>query len=181
MSLVPNFAGGSDGKVSAYNAEDPGWTPKSGRSSGEGNGNPLQYFHPENPMDGGAWWATQSMGSQRVRHNWANFTFTFGSKSSLLFYLIKFSWDSWQIKTDDFTNLHPLLFLTCTSFHPWTAKKWTMNWHQVFYTVGFYTSQLFLPWRIQFTKAYLEFSPSRSLEAGEKHQLYSNVLFLFTF
>jgi len=29
-----------------------------GRSPGEGNGNPLQYSCMENPMDGGAWWAT---------------------------------------------------------------------------------------------------------------------------
>jgi len=29
--------------------------PGSGRSSGEGNGNPLQYSFLENPMDGGAW------------------------------------------------------------------------------------------------------------------------------
>ena len=31
--------------------------PGSGRSSGEGNGNPLQYFCLENPMDRGTWWA----------------------------------------------------------------------------------------------------------------------------
>ena len=37
-----NFPGGSDGKVSAYNAGDPGSIPGSGRSPGEGNGNPLQ-------------------------------------------------------------------------------------------------------------------------------------------
>ena len=36
----------------------------------EGNGNPLQYSCLENPMDGGAWWAT-SMGSLRVGHDWA--------------------------------------------------------------------------------------------------------------
>ena len=36
------FPGGSDGKVSAYNAEDPGSIPGLGRSPGEGNGNPLQ-------------------------------------------------------------------------------------------------------------------------------------------
>ena len=30
----------------------------SGRSPGEGNGNPLQYSCLENSMDGGAWWAT---------------------------------------------------------------------------------------------------------------------------
>ena len=32
--------------------------PGSGRSPGEGNGNPLQYSCLENPMDRGAWWAT---------------------------------------------------------------------------------------------------------------------------
>ena len=40
------------------NAEDTGDTgsiPGSGRSHGEGNGNPLQYSCLENPMDGGAW------------------------------------------------------------------------------------------------------------------------------
>ena len=48
------FPGGSDGKASAYNAEDPGSIPGSGRSSGEGKGNPLQYSCLESPMDGGA-------------------------------------------------------------------------------------------------------------------------------
>ena len=47
--------GGSDGKVSAYNAGDPSSIPGSGRSPGEGNGNPLQYSCLENPMDRGAW------------------------------------------------------------------------------------------------------------------------------
>ena len=37
---------------------DVGSTPGSGRSPGEGNGNPLQYSCLENPMDRGAWWAT---------------------------------------------------------------------------------------------------------------------------
>ena len=46
---------GSDGKASAYNAGDLGSIPGSGRSPGEGNGNPLQYSCLENPMDGGAW------------------------------------------------------------------------------------------------------------------------------
>ena len=47
--------GGSDGKASACNAEDPGLIPGSGRSPGEGNGNPLQYSCLENSIDGGAW------------------------------------------------------------------------------------------------------------------------------
>jgi len=50
-----NFPGGSDGKAFAYNAGDLGSIPGSGRSSEEGNGNPLQYSWLENPMDGGAW------------------------------------------------------------------------------------------------------------------------------
>ena len=50
-----DFPGSSDGKASAYNAGDPGSIPGSGRSPGEGNGNPLQYSCLENPMDGEAW------------------------------------------------------------------------------------------------------------------------------
>ena len=49
-----DFPGGSNGKVSAYNAGDPGLIPGWGRSSGEGNGNPLPYSCLENPM-GGRW------------------------------------------------------------------------------------------------------------------------------
>ena len=48
------FPGGSDGKASGYNAGNPGSIPGSGRSPGEGNGNPLQYSCLENPMDRGA-------------------------------------------------------------------------------------------------------------------------------
>ena len=48
------FPGGSDGKASAYSAGDPGLMPGSGRSPGEGNGNPLQYSCLENPMDWGS-------------------------------------------------------------------------------------------------------------------------------
>ena len=42
-------------KASAYNVGDLGLIPGSGRSFGEGNGNPLQYSCLENPMDGGEW------------------------------------------------------------------------------------------------------------------------------
>ena len=49
------FPGGSDGKVYASNAGDPGVIPGLGQSLGEGNGNPLQYSCLENSMDGGAW------------------------------------------------------------------------------------------------------------------------------
>ena len=49
--------GSSESKESACNAGDLGSIPESGRSPGEGNGNPLQYSCLENSMDRGAWWA----------------------------------------------------------------------------------------------------------------------------
>ena len=52
------FPGGSDSKESTCNAGDPGFGPGLGRYPGGKNGNPLQYSCLENPMDGGAWWAT---------------------------------------------------------------------------------------------------------------------------
>ena len=55
------FPGGSEVKASASNAGDLGLIPGSGRSPGEGNGNPLQYSFLENPMDRGGY---LSMGSQ---------------------------------------------------------------------------------------------------------------------
>ena len=58
LVMLQGFPGGSEVKASACNAGDPGSIPGSGRSPGEGNGNPLQYSYLENPMDGGAWWAT---------------------------------------------------------------------------------------------------------------------------
>ena len=44
--------------ASAGDLRDMGLIPGSGRSPGEGNGNPLQYSCLGNPMDRGAWWAT---------------------------------------------------------------------------------------------------------------------------
>ena len=59
MSLMQiDFPSGSDGKESACISRDPGSVAMSGRSPGEGNGNPLQYSWLENPMDRGAWWAS---------------------------------------------------------------------------------------------------------------------------
>ena len=60
------FPGGSEVKASACKAGDLGSISGSGRSPGEGNGNPLQYSCLENPMDGGAWWATV----HRVAKSW---------------------------------------------------------------------------------------------------------------
>ena len=48
---------GSDGEDSACSAGGLGSTPGSGRSPGEGNGNPLPHSCLEDSMDRGAWWA----------------------------------------------------------------------------------------------------------------------------
>ena len=50
-----DFPGGSDGKASVYNVGDLGLIPGSGRSPGEGKGNPLQYYCLENPTNREAW------------------------------------------------------------------------------------------------------------------------------
>ena len=52
------FPGGSVGKESACRAGDPGLIPGMGRSTGEGNGKPLQCSCLGNSMDRAAWWAT---------------------------------------------------------------------------------------------------------------------------
>ena len=67
------FPGGSEVKASASNVGDQGSIPGSGRSPGEGNGNPLQHSCLENPMDRGAWWATVH-GVPKSRTRLSNFT-----------------------------------------------------------------------------------------------------------
>ena len=67
-NLVNGFPDSSVGKESACNAGDLCSFPGSGRSPGEGNGNPLQYSYLENPMDRGIWQATV-YGVTRVRHD----------------------------------------------------------------------------------------------------------------
>ena len=56
--------------ANAGDTRDMSSIPGSGRSPGGGHGNPHQYSWLENAMDRGAWW-TQSIGSQRIGHNWA--------------------------------------------------------------------------------------------------------------
>ena len=65
------FPGESVVKNLPANAGDPGLIPGSGRSPGEGSGNPLQYSCLGNPIDRGARWAKVHK-AQRVGHNWTN-------------------------------------------------------------------------------------------------------------
>ena len=80
QKALKGFPGGSDGKEAACNAGDLGLIPWSGWSPGEGHGNSFQYSCLENSMDrepGGL----QSMGSQRVRHDWVTNTQTHTQKA----------------------------------------------------------------------------------------------------
>ena len=63
------FPGGSVVKNLPANAGNAGLIHGSGRSPGEGNGNPLQYSWLGNLMDQGAWWATVHGGCKRVEHD----------------------------------------------------------------------------------------------------------------
>ena len=82
MAVAKGFPGGSDGKAPVCNAGDPSSIPGSGRPPGEGNGNPPQYSHLENPMDRGAWLATVhgvAKSWQRLSQNWARASLLFMS------------------------------------------------------------------------------------------------------
>ena len=61
------FPGGSEVKASACNAGDLGSISGSGRSPGEGNGNPLQYSHLENSMEPGGLQSTGCKESDMIR------------------------------------------------------------------------------------------------------------------
>ena len=52
---LSNWLRGKESACNAGETGDLGSIPGLGKSPGEGNGNPLQYFCLENSMDGGAW------------------------------------------------------------------------------------------------------------------------------
>ena len=85
------FPGGSDSKESACSAGGLGLIPGSGRSPGEGNGNPLQYSCLGNPVDWAVWWATVC-GIKKSQTQLSNCTFTLtqSMKHALLFARIWF-------------------------------------------------------------------------------------------
>ena len=74
---ITSFPDSSVGKESACNAGDLGSIPGSGRSPGEGTGNPPQYSCLENPMDRGAWWALVHGVTKSWTQRVSNFTLTF--------------------------------------------------------------------------------------------------------
>ena len=83
LSLGLGAGLGSESRASARHAGDPGSIPGSGRSPGEGNGNPLQYSCLENPMEGRAWWAPVNGGRKEAdgteRPHFLSFFLTWGT------------------------------------------------------------------------------------------------------
>ena len=55
---LPWWLSSKESACNAGDAGDVGSIPGMGRSPGGGHSNPLEYFCLEDPMDGGAWWAT---------------------------------------------------------------------------------------------------------------------------
>ena len=106
------FPGGSDGKESACSAGDWGLIPGSGRSPGEGNGNTLQYYCLENPMDRGAMRATV--------HGVAEWGMTERPTLSLS---ITLSEDTLNLNLHPYNNVAFFFFLAM----PLVLKAWSPN------------------------------------------------------
>ena len=73
LPKVPDSTVIKNPSANAGDVKDVGLTPGLGRSPGEGNGSPLQHSCLENPVDGGAWWATVH-GAVKSRPRLSDFT-----------------------------------------------------------------------------------------------------------
>ena len=154
--MVKNLPAGQETQVGSLGWEDP---------LGKGNGNPLQDSCLENPMDRGARWAIQSMGSERVGHDWATHTsysycqMNFFMNSSTTFNTCIDSWSHHhnQSKSINQKKLccsviikssslpapsNPLLIFRSYSF---SFSKMSREWnHAAFW--GLYSSLRFIRW-----------------------------------
>ena len=141
------FPSASVGKESAYNAGDVSSNSELGRSSGEGNGNPLQYPYLENSADRGAWWASvHRVAKSQTQLKWMSRhafiprihvcdTVTFpllstkfrDMKSSVS--LIVWSPAFWTLKTVSTFYKHDLRFLhSVSSLHEYTGYLREISW-----------------------------------------------------
>ena len=127
------FPGGSEVKASAWNVGDLGLIPGSGRSPGEGNGNPLQYSCLENPMDGGAWWATVHRAA-KSRKRLSDFT-SHGRQSQLNQQEYNSYACTWSRCVESMTQMPPVLLLWVKWVFQHGNKllmKFYIKWNTVF-------------------------------------------------
>ena len=111
------FLGGPDSKESACSVGDLGSIPGSGRSPGEGNGNPLQYSCLENSTNTGAWWAI--ICGVTKRHIWVTNIHT------------HIQWEFCFLNSLFPNNpLHPKLLM---SLGPFYSKDLAGKWLSLFY------------------------------------------------
>ena len=102
---------GSPGKESTCNVGDLGSIPRSGRSPGEGNHNPLQYSGLENSMNCISTWG------HGAGHDWVTFTFTFFMQPRIS----TLRWNLSEMKTDVHIKAWTLMFMEYLLV---TTKKW---------------------------------------------------------
>ena len=111
-------------KASTYNVRDLGSIPGSGKSPGEGNGNPFQYSCLENPMYKGARWATVH---EVAKSQLSNFTFTFTSwmPKAIVFPLVRYGYKSWTIKKVQCWRIYAFKLWCWRRLLrvPWTARR----------------------------------------------------------
>ena len=126
---------GSDSKESACNVGDPGSIPESGRSPGEGNGNPLQYSCLENPMNREAWWVTV----HGVTESWTWLTLSLLPLWFLVVKEVLFVLKGWYRKGKIFIT-YAITIVQWTFFYP----SYGMHWHYIkLYQVSSHSTSLF--------------------------------------
>ena len=90
---------------------------------GEGNGNLLQYFCLRNPMNRGAWQALQSMGSQRLGHDWSDRACTHAHT-----YPSRLNFKNWDITYIKWSSLECISQDNCTYGHNYVTSPQIKTW-----------------------------------------------------
>ena len=114
------------GKEPACNAVDTGdavLIPGSGKSPRGGKGNSLQYSYLENPMEGGACWATVH-GVAKSQTQLSNFTFTCKIKA-MVFPVVMYGCESWTVKKAECQRIDAFELWCWRRLLnvPWTARR----------------------------------------------------------
>ena len=141
-------------------------------SPGEGYGNPLQYSCLENPMDGGAWWATvQGVAKSRTwLSNWTTKTIplmqpSLASSSLLsLNFLTRWLLSWYTVYLSVYGHLLPWECMVPCKFNPWVRKiPWRRKWQP---------TPVFLPGDSHGWRSLVGYSPGGRKESDTNEQLH---------